>query len=40
MRRGQCLSPFTIPAMRPMTMDYLFGGYRIRGSHSGGVKPP
>jgi hypothetical protein len=39
-RRGQCLSPQTAPALIAIIKYYLFWGYRILGSHSGGGEIP
>ena len=36
MNEGQYQSPLTAPALIAMMTNYLFGSYRIRGSHSGG----
>jgi hypothetical protein len=34
------MSPHTAPALIAMMTNYLFGGYRIWGSHSGGSETP
>ena len=40
LRRETCLSPYTAPALIATIMYFLFGQYRIWGSHSGGVENP
>ena len=36
LRRETCLSPYTAPVFIAIIRYYLFGQYRIWGSHSGG----